>query len=153
MEPAHNPARVPIADLIRQTDELGQELAQLKTLAVAFERWHEDMIYMTARTREMNLMGEDLAQVARQMTMVAINAAIEAAHAGDVARGFVVVAAEVKSQATLMQKMSGEMGRDLHKCELLTTTTFQDIQAGGKMLMAAISGLDRRVKDLRAAVG
>jgi methyl-accepting chemotaxis protein len=87
------------------------------------------------------------------MTMVSINAAIEAAHAGDVARGFVVVAAEVKNQAKLMQELSGEMGKDLHKTELRTTTTFQDIQAGGKTMMAAISGLELMVKQLRAEIG
>jgi methyl-accepting chemotaxis protein len=141
------------ADLLRRTEDLTREVAHLKTLAIAFERWHEDMIYMAARTRDMSGKGEDLARIARQMTMVSINAAIEAAHAGDVARGFVVVAAEVKNQAKLMQELSGEMGKDLHKSELRTTTTFQDIQAGGKTMMAAISGLELMIKQLRVEIG
>jgi hypothetical protein len=140
-------------DLLRRTEDLTREVAHLKTLAIAFERWHEDLIYMTARTRDMNVKGEDLARIARQMTMVSINAAIEAARAGDVARGFVVVAAEVKNQAKLMQDLSGDMGKDLQKSELRTTTTFQDIQAGGKTMMAAISGLESMVKQLRMEIG
>jgi hypothetical protein len=43
------------------TEDLTREIAHLKTLAIAFERWHEDMIYMTARTRDMNEKGADLA--------------------------------------------------------------------------------------------
>jgi hypothetical protein len=139
--------------LLRRTEDLTHEIAHLKTLAIAFERWHEDMIYMTARTRDMNDKGEDLARIARQMTMVSINAAVEAARAGEVARGFVVVAAEIKTQAQLMQSLSGAMGKDLHKTELMTTATFQDIQAGGKAIMAAISGLELMVRQLRHDIG
>lgn len=139
--------------LLRRAEDLALEIAHLKTLAVAFERWHEDMIYMTARTRDMNDKGDALASIARQMIMVSINAAIEAARAGKVAQGFVVVAAEVKNQAKLMQTLSGDMGKDLHKSELMTTATFQDIQAGGKAMMAAISGLELMVTQLRQDIG
>ncbi len=138
---------------MRRTEDLTRDVAHLKTLAIAFERWHEDMIYLTGRTRTMNLQGDDLATIARQMIMVSINAAIEAARAGDIARGFVVVAAEVKTQAQLVQALSGNIGKELDKTELMTTTTFQDIQAGGKAMMAAISGLEATINQLRLAIG
>ena len=150
---ATNDAQGNVGQVLRRAEDLTHEIAHLKTLAIAFERWHEDMIYMTARTRDMNEKGDALATIARQMVMVSINAAIEAARAGDVARGFVVVAAEVKIQAKLMQTLSGDMGKDLQKSELMTTATFQDIQAGGKAMMAAISGLESMVKQLRRDVG
>jgi len=137
-------------DLLRRTESVTQGVADIKTLAVAFERWHEDLSLMTAQSRGLNTVGEDLARIARQMIMVSINAAIEAARAGDIARGFVVVAAEVKTQAEHVQELSGDMRKILHKGELLTAATFQDIQAGGKMMMAAISGLELMVKQLRS---
>ena len=139
-------------DLARRAEDLTRELAHLQTLALVFERWHEDMIQMTAQTRDMNDKGEDLAYIARQMIMVSINAAIEAARAGDVARGFVVVAAEVKSQAQRVHVLSGDMSKNLRKTELMTTLTFQDIQAGGKLMMAAISGLELIAKQLCADI-
>jgi methyl-accepting chemotaxis protein len=138
--------------LAHKLGALEQAIGDLKELAVAFERWHEDMISLTTQTRAMNSKGDDLATVARHMIMVSVNAAIEAARAGDVAKGFVVVAAEVKSQAQHVQALSNDMGKSLHKSQLITTTTFQDIQAGGKMMMAALSGLERIVKDLRDVV-
>jgi uncharacterized protein (DUF1800 family) len=140
-------------DLLRRTEDLAREIMHLKTLAIAFERWHEDMILMMARARDMNIKGDDLATIARHMTMVSINAAIEGARAGDIARGFVVVATEVKNQAKLIQALSGDIEKDLHKSELMTTATFQDIQAGGKMMMAAISGLESMVKQLCLDIG
>lgn len=141
------------AALLRRTDALEQEAAQLKTLACAFERWHQDMISIMAQSREMREKGESLASIATHLIMVSLNAAIEAAHAGDAARGFVVVAAEVKQLARSVQGLSAEIGGNLHKGDLITTTTFQDIQAGGKLMMAAISGLELTVKELRSDIG
>ena len=64
-------------------------------------------------------------------------------------QGFVVVAAEVRNLAMRAQALSSDIGKNLHKNDLMTTATFQDIQAGGKMMMAAISGLDSMVRQLR----
>jgi membrane protein implicated in regulation of membrane protease activity len=51
-----------------------------------------------------------------------------------------------------VQTLSGDIGRTLHQGELLTAATFQDIQAGGKVMMAAISGLELMVAQLRSEV-
>jgi hypothetical protein len=149
---AHSRTKVDASALLPRIDQLTLEAARLKTLAVAFERWHQDMIGMTAQNRTMGSKGEDLASAARQHIMLSLNAAIEAARAGDAARGFVVVAAETKRLAQRVQVLSGDIGSTLHKSELMTTTTFQDIQAGGKMMMAAISGLESLVKQLRSGI-
>jgi methyl-accepting chemotaxis protein len=139
----------PSADL-DDSQLLASEVGELKNLAVAFERWHQDMIALTAQNRSMHSTGEDLVQIARNLIMVALNAAIEAARSGQSARGFVVVAAEVRSLAQRAQELSKSRRNDLHKSDLMTTATFQDIQAGGKMMMAAVSGLESLVKQLHA---
>jgi len=142
----------PDPEAIRQTQKLMEEAASLKSVATAFERWHEDMITLTKQNRVMHDMGEDLATIVRQLIMLSLNAAVEAARAGQSARGFVVVAAEVRSLALRAQTLSGELGKNLRKNDLVTTATFQDIQAGGKMMMAALSGLEGLVKKLNECV-
>jgi hypothetical protein len=138
------------AELVPQVEGLAGDAAHLKMLAVSFERWHQDMICMMTQNRNMHAMGEDLASIVRQLIMLSLNAAVEAARAGESARGFVVVAAEVRSLALRAQSLSKDLGNNLHKNDLMTTATFQDIQAGGKMMMAAISGLESVVQQLRS---
>jgi methyl-accepting chemotaxis protein len=140
------------ADLLRQTQELAQEVAQLKSLAVAFERWHQDMISLMSQNRDMRGVGEDVASIVKQLIMLSLNAAIEAARAGESARGFVVVAAEVRSLSLRAQTLSKDLGKNLHRSDLTTTATFQDIQAGGKLMLAAISGLESMVRQLRTRI-
>jgi hypothetical protein len=133
-----------------RTKALADEVAELKDLAEAFERWHQDMISLTTSNRALHGKGEDLMMVARSLIMVSLNAAIEAARAGEAARGFVVVAAEVRTLALKAQELAGDLRAGLHKSNLLTATTFQDIQAGGKLMMAAVSGLGSSVNRLRS---
>lgn len=51
---------------------------------------------LSAFTKELKGMADNVSSIARQTNMVAINAAIEAAHVGEAGRGFAVVANEVK---------------------------------------------------------
>jgi hypothetical protein len=149
-------SRVPPNDraaLVRQIDEVMQEVGHFKALALTFERWHQDMISLVAQNREMHGKGEDLASIVKQLIMLSLNAAIEAARAGESARGFTVVAAEVRSLSLRAQTLSKDLGKDLHKSDLMTAASFQDIQAGGKLMLAAISGLESMVNQLRAATG
>src|SRR5882724_3788452 len=140
------------ATLLRQTQELTDEVTRLKALALAFERWHQDMISLMEQNRGMRGVGEDLASIVKQLIMLSLNAAIEAARAGESARGFVVVAAEVRSLSLRAQTLSKDLGKNLHRSDLTTTATFQDIQAGGKLMLAAISGLESMVRQLRTRI-
>jgi methyl-accepting chemotaxis protein len=73
--------------------------------------------------------------------MLALNAAIEAARAGEAGRGFAVVADGVRDLANTSMQLSNEYKKNLSKNDLITTTTFQDIQASGNMIRNVLFGL------------
>jgi methyl-accepting chemotaxis protein len=132
-----------------RVQSLAEDIAELRDRSEVFERWHQDMISLTASNRSLHGKGEDLVSIARSLIMVSLNAAIEAARAGDSARGFVAVAAEVRSLALKAQDLANELRAGLNKNTVLTVSTFQDIQAGGKLMIAAVSGLGSSVNNLR----
>lgn len=139
-------------EVLQQVEKLANEAAHLKQVALAFERWHDDVDSMMMQNRDMHIKNQEFASIVKQVILLSFNAAIEAAKAGEAGRGFSIVANEVKMLASRSELLSRSYGNSLHKNDLTITMTFQDIQAGGKMMMAAISGLEALVNRLQSMV-
>ena len=132
--------------------ELGGAIQQLLGLVKTFERWHAELNLLITHNREMHGKNDEFNNIVRQVIIVALNASIVAARAGEHGRAFAVVAAEVRELATRAEKLSKDYRDNLYKNDLLTTTTFQDLQAGGKMIVGAVVGLDLINNRTREAV-
>ena len=137
------------SDAQQRVEKLALEAAQLKNIAVTFEHWHEDMNALMHQNREMHKQNTELSAIVRHVDILALNAAIEAARAGESGRGFAVVADEVRNLAARSQFLSNDFSKSLHKNDLTTTATFQDIQASGKMITAAVFGLESMINQLK----
>ena len=139
-------------ELLQQADNVAKEAARLKDAAVMFEHWHEEMNSLMVQNRDMHAKNQQFAGIVKHVVLLALNAAIEAARAGDSGRGFAVVADEVRILADKSQALSCDYSNSLHKNDLTTTSTFQHIQAGGKMMMAALSVVEAKAQRLRTAI-
>ncbi|PJN56917.1 hypothetical protein PAEVO_36430 [Paenibacillus sp. GM2FR] len=64
-----------------------------------------------------------ITELANQSSLLAMNASIEAAHAGEHGRGFQVVAAEVQSLAKQTRKLSGDISQLLEHIQRLAADT------------------------------
>ncbi len=138
--------------LEEKLQQVESELAELSTLLVTFERWHESLTQLMEHNAEMHNQNQLFFNIVKQIVILALNAAIEAARAGEHGRGFAVVADEVRNLAMRSQELSESYKENLNKNDFLTTTTFQDIQAGGKMIITDISATNEVVKDLLGRV-
>jgi methyl-accepting chemotaxis protein len=134
------------------TDQLGAQIAQLMSVVKTFERWDAQMHNLLAHNREMHTRNEEFAAIVEQVVIVALNAGIEAARAGEHGRGFGVVASEIRSLAARAEKLSKEYRANLFKNDMITTSTFQDLQAGSKLITGAFTGMDVLNNKARSAV-
>jgi methyl-accepting chemotaxis protein len=115
-----------------------KDLEDLQGLLITFERWHESLSQLMEHNSVMHKQNEEFFKIVKQIVILALNAAIEAARAGEFGRGFAVVADEVRSLAMRSQELSESYRENLSKNDFLTTSTFQDIQASGKMLYTEV---------------
>ncbi|CAB3762292.1 hypothetical protein LMG29739_03845 [Paraburkholderia solisilvae] len=126
----------------RDAKQLAHEASRLKGLASTFERWHEQMTSLMTQNQDMHTKNQELSSIVRHVVIVSLNASIEAARAGQAGRGFAVVASEVRALAARSEELSKSYRDSLHRNDLTTTATFQDIQAGGKMIAASLASVE-----------
>jgi chromosome segregation ATPase len=138
--------------LAHKAAQLAAEAARLKGLAGTFERWHEQMISLMTQNQDMHAKNRELSSIVRHVVIVSLNASIEAARAGTAGRGFAVVASEVRSLAARSEELSKSYRDSLHRNDLTTTATFQDIQAGGKMITASLSSVESLANQFQATL-
>ncbi|MGR3910853.1 methyl-accepting chemotaxis protein [Burkholderia sp. SR8] len=138
------------AALAQHATKLADEAARLRGLAGTFERWHEQMISLTTQNQDMRTKNQELSAIVAHVSIVSLNASIEAARAGAAGRGFSIVASEVRGLAARSQQLSNSYRDSLNRNDLVTAATFQDIQAGGKMITAALATVETLAGQLHA---
>jgi len=127
-------AQTTLTHAVAQTDAIGQSL---RAMTQIHERMTDSAQSAEQASRETARVADAIAEIARTTKILSINAAIEAARAGDAGRGFAVVADEVG-------KLSQRTARSVDETHALLKTSTDSIG----QLLELVRGIDTQIQSL-----
>ncbi|KPA87505.1 methyl-accepting chemotaxis protein [Pseudomonas asplenii] len=143
-----------IADNMSNTERLAQENAQqtrigrssmeeasssLEQIAAALNSTATVINTLGQRSQEIGGIVGVITSIAEQTNLLALNAAIEAARAGEQGRGFAVVADEVRSLAGRTREATDEISSMIHSIQQETGHAIQTMEQGNSLMQEGLS--------------
>jgi len=138
-----------MASSVNEISRQVQESARMATEAVGQARATNDRVSeLSKAASRIGDVVELINTIAEQTNLLALNATIEAARAGEAGRGFAVVASEVKALAEQTSKATGEIGQQITGIQAAT----QDSVSAIKEISSTIEKLSEISSTIAAAV-
>ncbi|MEN5089528.1 methyl-accepting chemotaxis protein [Pseudomonas protegens] len=116
-----------------------QSMQRIEQLADSATRASSGIESLSAEIDNIGSVLDVIKSVAEQTNLLALNAAIEAARAGEQGRGFAVVADEVRALAKRTQQSTEEIARLVTALHAAADSSVQQIQSSGELVKLAVS--------------
>jgi methyl-accepting chemotaxis protein len=145
VEEAVEHAGIASQQILRGQESVGRAQHEITQLATRLEGTHHTVQGLAVQAEQIGSVLEVISSIANQTNLLALNAAIEAARAGEQGRGFAVVADEVRSLAQRTAVSTQEI-----------KTIIEGLQQGSRQAVEAMhdsrQGVERCVEDSQLAV-
>lgn len=133
--------------------------AKMKSIEMISREAVDEIRSFNSDVQEISNILKIITDIADQTNLLALNAAIEAARAGEAGRGFAVVADEVKTLAGRSQQATGSIDALIGKITTNSTSTmdamnraYQEVLVGIESVTRTLDALNRMVSDVNGAV-
>ena len=101
----------------------------------------EDVLHLSENTNQIGAIINVVGDIANKTDMLAVNAAIEAAKAGEHGKGFAVVASEVRSLADQSKKATEKITSLIQEIQNAVNSTVMTTEEGGKKVDSGVSDI------------
>jgi methyl-accepting chemotaxis protein len=115
-------------------DSMGEASSALQQIAASLAATNEMLGTLGQRSQQIGGIVGVITSIAEQTNLLALNAAIEAARAGEQGRGFAVVADEVRSLAARTREATTEISEMIGSIQSETGTAIDTMRRGNQMM-------------------
>jgi len=115
---------------VKGAEVLKNTVAVMDELALQMEQAAQEIAALDKQSQHIASIVQSISSIADQTNLLALNAAIEAARAGEQGRGFAVVADEVRQLASRTSKATEEIVEVVQRNQSLTQNTVKVIEQG-----------------------